>query len=293
MKNYLEIINKVFEYGESKIGRNGETISISGAEFRHDMRIGFPILTVREMNLGMAITELRFFIQGLTDKSWLQKRGNKFWDKWCNKNNLDYAILEIEFGPSTAARMVTDLGPIYGSQWRNFNGQMIEGEWGHKGPDQLKEVIETLNTNPMSRRMLVSAWNPIDIEYMALPPCHDSFQLISNGKELDLIWRQRSCDIAIGLPYDILLYGLLLTLIAKEVKMTPRYLIGQLGDTHYYKVNEKKLNIIRQRDPKILPELIFNHKASIFDWAESDELSVMWKLFPYAPHSKLFFEVVK
>ena len=286
MKAYLDIVHQVYDEGEIKVGRNGSTISLSGTQFRHDMRKGFPILTIREMSLKAAITELRFFIQGFTDKSWLQMRGNKFWDKWCNVTSEEFmGLVSANIPVNTAARMTTDLGPIYGYQWRKFNGT---------GIDQLKDVLSLLRTSPNSRRMLVSAWNPLQLASMALPPCHDSFQFISNGKDLDLIWRQRSCDIAIGLPYDILLYGLLLTLVAHDVGMEPRFLTGQFGDTHVYDVNKSKLDSILERNPRILPELHWKHGAhDIFQWAASDELSSQWELEGYKPHPKCFFEVVE
>ncbi len=271
MKKYKELCYKVLNEGEEKIGRNGKTISYTGLEFRHDMNKGFPILTIREMSLKNAITELRFFIQGLTDGQWLEDRGNMFWSKFKSKTR--------------STNFPKELGPIYGAQWRNFNDS---------GFDQLKEVIETLKTNPLSRRMLVSAWNPNEIEDMALPPCHDSFQFISNGNQLDLIWRQRSCDMAIGLPYDILLYGLLLSLVSTEVGMQPRWLIGQLGDCHVYEQNQAQLEEVLKREEKILPELelIWANKGTIFEWAESDDLSKCWILHAYNPRPKVKFEVV-
>jgi len=284
MKEYKRILSNVLINGEEKIGRNGKTYSITGEQFRHDMRKGFPILTIRQMSLKHSITELRFFLQGLQDVRWLQERGCKFWDKWRSKFP-DYN-LEDDKG-------VYDLGPIYGSQWRNFNGRMIEGEWSRKGPDQLKEVIETLKTNPLSRRMLVSAWNPIDIEDMALPPCHDSFQFISNGKDLDLIWRQRSCDTVIGLPYDILLYALLLQWVAIEVNMNPRFLVGQLGDVHIYEEHMSGIEELLSREPKILPELIWEKHSldNILEWVKSDELTQKYRLSNYLHHPKMKFEV--
>jgi thymidylate synthase len=273
-------------YGEEKIGRNGSTTSITGETFRHDMRKGFPILTIREMSLQNAITELRFFIQGFTHKSWLKERGNKFWNKWCNRQSEEYAHNIQYLTPSKASLITDDLGPIYGSQWRSFGGI--------GGIDQLKGVIETLKVAPLSRRMLVSAWNPNEIESMALPPCHDSFQFISNGLDLDLIWRQRSCDVAVGLPYDILLYGLLLSLVSRHVGMVPRYLIGQLGDTHIYDVNLAQLESVAQRRPNILPELIFGKlEKDLFAWVESDLCAEDWSLLNYNPHPKSVFQVVE
>lgn len=283
MKEYLRIVNNVIEQGEEKVGRNGTTYSITGETFRHDMRKGFPILTIREMSLTNAITELRFFIQGFSHKSWLKERGNTFWNKWGNRNSQEFLDYSKTLTPFEAAKLTDDLGPIYGSQWRNFNSQ---------GIDQLKQVIETLKIAPQSRRLLVSAWNPAQLDDMALPPCHDSFQFISNGVNLDLIWRQRSCDVSVGLPYDILLYALLLQLTAQTVGMEPRFLVGQLGDTHIYDVNMPKLNMVRQRIPKILPELILPN-VNIWEFAESDTLAELYNLTGYHPHAKCIFEVVE
>lgn len=266
MQAYLDICNRVLSYGDEKVGRNGKTISLSGTEFRHNMKNGFPILTIREMSLKNALTELRFFIQGLRDRKWLKERGNNFWNKWSNPKSED----------------PEDLGPIYGAQWRNFNGV-----------DQLVEVLTCLRNDPTSRRMLVSAWNPSELDSMALPPCHDSFQLISNGTHLDLVWRQRSCDIAVGLPYDIILYGLLLELIAVEVNMTPRWLVGHFGDTHVYESNLQKLVTVLERRPKILPELsIPMEESGLLDFAASDTLANRITLRHYQAHPKVVFEVV-
>lgn len=264
MRSYIKIVDEVLQEGEEKVGRNGMTYSITGAEFRHNMSRGFPILTIRKMSIKNALTELRFFIQGMTDKRWLQARNNHFWDKWHSKDGEEW-----------------DLGPIYGRQWRDFNGV-----------DQLADVIKTLKTDPLSRRMLVSAWNPAEIESMALPPCHDSFQLISDGLSLDLIWRQRSCDVAIGLPYDILLYGLLLELIAKEVKMEARWLIGQLGDVHVYEPHKDGLYLLSNTPTRILPKLELPEFKSIFEFAFSDELAAQVKLTNYHFNSEISFKVI-
>lgn len=266
MRVYKEIVSRILNEGEEKIGRNGKTLSITGAEFKHDMRKGFPILTIRQMSLKHSITELRFFIQGLQDVRWLQIRGCTFWDKW-----------------RSIKGDIFNLGPIYGSQWR---------DWNECGIDQLAETIKTLKLDPLNRRLLISAWNPDEIKNMALPPCHDSFQLISNGKHLDLIWRQRSCDVAIGLPYDILLYGLLLKLISRDCNLISRHLIGYLGDTHIYEAHFKLIDELMFRQPKILPELHFKDNEDIFSWAASDIESQRWDLNGYTYHPKMKFEVV-
>jgi thymidylate synthase len=216
------------------------------------------------MSIKNALIELRFFMQGLRDKRWLQERGNHFWDKWS----------------SPPPHPTHDLGPIYGVQWRNFNGI-----------DQLAGAIQTLKTEPLSRRMLVSAWNPNDIRFMALPPCHDSFQFLSNGKDLDLIWRQRSCDIVVGLPYDVLLYGLMLELVAKEVKMKPRWLIGQLGSVHIYEQNMQVALEMLDRVPKILPELKLPD-YTMNEIIKLDSAAGLVTLSKYEAHPAIKVEVV-
>lgn len=275
MKPYLDLLKQVFDEGERKPNRTGiDTISLSGAMFRHDMRKGFPLLTTKKMPPRTIFAELEGFIKGIFDKTWYQERKCNIWNGWCNPKIVPYGNDE-----ATKARMAaeSDLGPIYGYQWRNFNGS---------GVDQLKNAIETLKRDPTDRRMIVSAWNPIQLPEMALPPCHFCFHLLSDGKFFDLCWSQRSVDTFLGLPFNIASYAMLLTLIAKEVRMTPRYLVGHLDDVHIYENHFEQAKEQLSRQPFELPTIeILNSDGdgwSIFDWKYTD-----FRLNNYRHHDKI------
>ena len=187
---YKQVVRRVLNEGKIKENRTGvNTLALAGAMFEHDMAKGFPLLTTKFVPFNLVASELEFFLKGITDKKWLQDRNNHIWDEWCSPTKVAYGHDKESKKKMMEER---DLGPIYGSQWRNFNMQYRD----HKeqkcgGVDQLKELVTALKTVPDSRRMLVSAWNPMDLKDMALPPCHYSFQVtIINGK-LNLLWNQR------------------------------------------------------------------------------------------------------
>lgn len=278
MQQYIDIAKNVLDNGLYKENRTGEgTFSISGAMFEFDMSTGkFPLLTTKKMGLKTIFAELEFFIKGLTDKKWLQERGCHIWDEWCNPTKVPYSN-----NKEVQKKMLAenDLGKIYGYQWNNFNGV-----------NQLEELITTLKTNPNSRRMIVSAWNPSDLDKMALPPCHYGFQLISDGEYLDLLWSQRSVDVALGLPFNIASYAMLLKLISKQVGMKPRKLVGFLGDVHVYESHIKNLELQIKRKPLELPsvEILDNDRKNwtIWDWEFTD-----FSLLEYKSHEKLSYNI--
>ena len=176
MEEYLEILNNILTKGEYKNNRTGiGTYAVSGVKFDHDMSKGFPLLTTKNVSFRLVASELEFFIKGLTDKKWLQDQNNHIWDEWCNPERVPYGHNE-----EIKQRMLeeTDLGPIYGWQWRHFGGEYKDHKqnYNNKGIDQLERIINTLKINPDDRRMIVSAWNPKDLNKMALPPCHTFFQ---------------------------------------------------------------------------------------------------------------------
>jgi thymidylate synthase len=253
MKAYIDIVQKVLDEGEVKENRTGvNTIAVPGVMFEHDMTHGFPLLTTKYMPIGIIAVELEMFIKGLTDKQWLQDRGCRIWDEWCNPKKVPYG-----HDKKTREAMVleNDLGPIYGSQWRNFGGV-----------DQLAQLVDTIKTNPNDRRMIVSAWNPTELDQMALPPCHYGFQVTVINGRLNLLWNQRSVDVALGLPFNIASYGLLLMLLAKESGFKPGMLVGFLADTHIYENHIPGLKKQIGRTPLHYPEMEINHDGSIFEW---------------------------
>jgi thymidylate synthase len=200
MKTYLDIVRQVLDRGGLKSNRTGvDAITLPGAMFEHDMKDGFPLLTTKSVSFRLIASELEFFIKGITDKEWLRSRNNHIWDEWCSPDCIPYA-----HDAETKARMVAEreLGPIYGWQWRNFGAEYISYDQPPrgKGIDQLKNLVEKLKSDPQDRRMIVTAWNPLDFHRMALPPCHYGFQVTVVDGKLNLMWNQRSVDTALGLP---------------------------------------------------------------------------------------------
>lgn len=280
MKVYLDIIRKILEKGEVKENRTGvNTVAIAGAMFEHDMEDGFPLLTTKNVPFRLIASELEFFIKGLTDKEWLIKENNHIWDEWCSSDVVPYGNNEET---KVKMKQERELGPIYGWQWRNFGAKYIahDKEAEGNGIDQLKKLVETLKKNPNDRRMIVSAWNPVDIYRMALPPCHYGFQVtVINGK-LNLLWNQRSVDSALGLPFNIASYALLLHLLAKEAGLKEGKLIGFLGDTHVYENHIEGLKEQIKREPYSLPKIETKNFKSIFDWKYTDSEILDYKKYP-------------
>ena len=287
MKAYQDIVRRILNEGVRKKNRTGvDAITIAGAMFEHDMSTGFPLLTTKKIPFRLVASELEFFIRGITDKQWLQSRGNHIWDEWCSPDIIGYGHDDITKQNMRGER---DLGPIYGWQWRHF-GSVYDGcnfpPTRHTGVDQLRQVVERLHRDPSDRRMIVSAWNPLDISHMALPPCHYAFQVTMIEGRLNLLWNQRSVDTALGLPFNIASYGLLLHLLAKEAGLKEGKLIGFLADTHIYVNHIEGLQWQLEREPRCLPRVETTPFSSIFEWEYSDT-----KLVGYEPHPKIAFEI--
>lgn len=310
--NYLEIIKNVVKNGTLKqatrLDNNGKPIPVENGTigtfceiFRHDMSEGFPLTTLRKMPWKSIRVELEGFIKGVTDKRWYQYEGCKFWDEWCNpliaKNEYDIAFQTMDDPPSLKQIQLEekDLGPIYGYQWRDFGKhygdlsmeQVVEGGtnglW--KGYDQLKSIVDKLKTTPYDRRMVCSAWNPNQMDMMALPPCHWGFNVVVYGDKLNLIWHQRSCDLLLGVGANIASYALLLELLAKEAGLIPGELVGTLADCHIYENHMDAARELIQREENELPKLVIDdtdREFSIFQWKWSDAL-----LTNYNPHDKI------
>jgi thymidylate synthase len=226
---YKGLLSGIFYGGMEKEDRTGTgTRSVFGRTIKHDMALGFPLLTSKRISFNAARTELLWILQGRTDLKYLEDNGVNYW-------RPDYI---------RSGRTDETLGPVYGKQWRDFNGV-----------DQLKELVYSINTNPSSRRLMVSAWAPHEMQDMVLPPCHYAFQVYINNDTLDLMWMQRSADVFLGLPYDIAMYGLLLELLAKGSELKPGKLIGQLGDCHLYNNHLDQAKIYLDRPKRALPKL--------------------------------------
>ena len=226
---YKKLMETILYKGLDKADRTGTgTKSIFGTTIRHDMSMGFPLLTGKRVSFKAAKTELLWILQGRTDLKYLEDNGVKYW-------RPDY---------ERSGRTDETLGPVYGKQWRDFGGI-----------DQLWQLVYNIRFHPNSRRLMVSAWNPAEMKDMVLPPCHYAFQVYINDGKLDLMWQQRSADVFLGLPYDIAMYGLLLELLAKGSNMQPGQLIGQLGDCHLYNNHLNQAKIYLGRSKRALPNL--------------------------------------
>jgi thymidylate synthase len=226
---YKELMSEILHRGSDKKDRTGTgTKSVFGRTIRHDMSLGFPILTSKKISFNAARTELLWILQGRTDLKYLEDNGVKYW-------RPDY---------ERSGRTDETLGPVYGKQWRDFNGV-----------DQLYKLIDAIHYDHTSRRMMVSAWNVSELSDMVLPPCHYGFQVYVNNGVIDLMWQQRSADVFLGLPYDITMYGLLLEMLAKGSDLIPGQLIGQLGDCHLYNDHINQAKEYLSRPKRGLPKL--------------------------------------
>lgn len=297
MKQYIDIVSNVLSNGEWKKNRTGTRCLTTFCEiFRHDMSKGFPLLTTRRVPWKSLRVELEGFIKGITDKRWYQERGCKYWDYWANPRHIDQ-LTEVRNNPNNQEirkgyqEVEHDLGPVYGYQWRTFNKTYRDGTIGNQDEndgdwnvytDQLQNIITTLETNPNDRRMVCSAWNPNQMDMMALPPCHYAFTIVHINGKLNLCWKQRSCDLMLGVPSNIASYGLLLELICAHVDMVPGELVGILEDCHIYKNHMKGALEQIRRDPRDLPKLTLPDKLNIFEWKYNDVI-----LDNYLPHKKI------
>ncbi len=255
---YKRLLSEILDRGSSKEDRTGTgTKSIFGRTIRHDMSLGFPILTGKKVSFNAARTELLWILNGRTDLKYLEDNGVKYW-------RPDY---------ERSGRTDETLGPVYGKQWRNFNGV-----------DQLADVVNAIRVTPHSRRIMVSAWNPAELSEMVLPPCHYGFQVYINNGVMDLMWQQRSADVFLGLPYDISMYGLLLEMLAKGAGLIPGELIGQLGDCHLYNNHLDQAKVYLSRPNGTLPKLEL--ESGIYE-AWTNSLYIPWayqiKLINYNP----------
>lgn len=297
MKAYLDILDNCLKNGTISDNRTGiKTIRIPwGATFQHDMAEGFPLLTTKKMGLKNISTELEFFIKGYTDKKWLQDRNCHIWDEWANIKTWKplYELKKRELktdnlltpesdkkAKEDAMNETRDLGPIYGWQWRHFGGTYVWNPYVpelncniyNPGVDQLANVIETAKKDPNNRRLIVNAWNPIDMEKMALPPCHVMHQILIHNGKLNLIWTQRSCDMFLGIPYNIASYAMLLLLYAKELGYEPGILRGELHDVHIYENHVNQVKEQLKRQPYKLPTVEIPNKnwSGMLNWSAKD-----------------------
>jgi len=235
MRAYLDLLRHVLDTGEVRTDRTGTgTISVFGTQTRYDLREGFPLVTTKKTLFPAVVRELLWFLRGSTNIHDDLHEHTPIWDAWADENG--------------------DLGPIYGFQWRN---------WGGTGIDQIQQAIDTIKRDPMSRRIIVSAWNVADIPKMKLPPCHAMFQFYVNDRWLDCQLYQRSADLALGVPFNIASYALLQSMIAQECELLPRHFIHVLGDAHIYQNHVEGVKTQLARDPLPLPKLVLAPKKTL------------------------------
>jgi len=275
-EQYRGLLGGLLHNSNAKEDRTGTgTLSFFGRQISHNMSDGFPLLTTKRMAVKTMMTELKWFLKGDTNIKYLVDNGCNIWNgdaykAYCDDSPYPYPVItQPEFidkikTDTAFARDWGDLGPVYGKQWRDWNGfELINGkeiEGYNKGFDQISDLIEQLKTNPDSRRLVVSAWNVGKLDKMTLPPCHYGFQCyVKDGKYLSLMWNQRSVDTFLGLPFNIASYAALLCLIAKEVNMIPDQLIGNLGDVHLYSNHVEQATEQISREIYELPTIEFTN----------------------------------
>lgn len=233
MQPYLDLMRHVLEHGHDKADRTGTgTRSIFGWQMRFDLQAGFPALTTKKLHLRSIIHELLWFLQGDTNIGYLQNNGVRIWDEWADASG--------------------DLGPVYGKQWRSW--QTTDG----RCVDQISELLLSLKNNPDSRRHIVSAWNPGDVERMALPPCHCLFQFYVADNKLSCQLYQRSADIFLGVPFNIASYALLTLMLAQVCGYRPGEFVHTLGDAHLYSNHFEQARLQLTRQPRPLPRMWIN-----------------------------------
>lgn len=256
MKQYLNLVQEVLDKGIQKGDRTGTgTKSIFGHQMRFDLAEGFPLVTTKKVHLKSIIHELLWFLKGETNIAYLKEHGVRIWDEWADENG--------------------DLGPVYGYQWRNWNGE---------GIDQIKEVIDTLKNNPDSRRIMVSAWNPsvlpdtsvsfaenVANNKAALPPCHSFFQFYVAEGKLSCQLYQRSADVFLGVPFNIASYALLTMMVAQVCDLEVGDFVHTFGDVHIYNNHIEQVNLQLSREPYALPKMKINPAVKdIFSFTYED-----------------------
>jgi thymidylate synthase len=244
-RQYLDLLADILEHGEHRGDRTGTgTSSIFGRQMRFDLAAGFPLLTTKKVHFRSIVLELLWFLRGDTNVRWLQERGCTIWDEWADAEG--------------------ELGPVYGKQWRSWaapDGRVI---------DQMANVVRSLRHNPESRRHIVSAWNPSEVDDMALPPCHCLFQFYVAGGKLSCQLYQRSADVFLGVPFNIASYALLTAMVARAAGLRPGEFVHTLGDAHLYLNHVDQARLQLTRAPLPLPSLVLAERDDLFGYEPED-----------------------
>ena len=262
MQAYHDLLRRILAEGTARDDRTGTgTLAVFGHQLRFDLARGFPLLTTKKLHLRSIIIELLWFLRGDTNIAWLKENKVGIWDEWADENG--------------------DLGPVYGKQWRDWDGP--DGARF----DQIAALIDTINTNPASRRQIVSAWNPADVGRMALPPCHLLFQTyVANGR-LSLQLYQRSCDVFLGVPFNIASYALLTHILAQQCGLEPGDFVWTGGDCHLYANHLDQARLQLTREPRPLSRLAIKRRPDSIDQYEYEDFQISG----YDPHPHIKAEV--
>jgi thymidylate synthase len=259
MQQYLDLMRHVLQHGVERGDRTGTgTLSIFGYQMRFDLQAGFPLLTTKKLHLKSIVYELIWMLRGDTNVRFLNEHGVRIWDEWADERG--------------------ELGPVYGAQWRSWNGpdgQVV---------DQIAGVVKEIRGNPTSRRLVVSAWNPALVDQMALPPCHTLFQFYVHAGRLSCQLYQRSGDIFLGVPFNTASYALLTMMIAQAADLQPGEFIHTFGDAHLYLNHLEQARLQLERQPRPLPKLVLNPSVrSILDFEYSDVSLAGYEPHPHIP----------
>nr|WP_299596621.1 thymidylate synthase [Sphingomonas bacterium] len=255
MQAYLDLVRRILDEGVAQEDRTGTgTLSVFGHQMRFDLARGFPLLTTKKLHLRSIVIELLWFLRGDTNVAWLRENRVTIWDEW--------------------ADAAGDLGPVYGKQWRDWEGA------GGVHVDQIAALIDRINRDPASRRQIVSAWNPAEIDRMALAPCHCLFQThVANGR-LSLQLYQRSCDVFLGVPFNIASYALLTHLLADQCGLEVGDFVWTGGDCHLYRNHLDQARTLLEREPRELPRLTIRRRAPSIDAYAYEDFAIEG----YDPH---------
>ena len=258
MRQYLDLLGDILDNGVDRGDRTGTgTRGVFGRQMRFDLAEGFPLLTTKKLHLRSIVVELLWFLRGETNVKWLQERGVSIWDEWADADG--------------------ELGPVYGKQWRSWAAP------GGRAIDQIAWVRDEIMQNPNSRRLVVSAWNPADVDQMALPPCHCLFQFFVAKGKLSCQLYQRSADVFLGVPFNIASYALLTILMARATNLEPGEFVHTFGDVHLYSNHFEQARLQIARTPRTLPKLLLNPaKKDLFGWDYDD-----FTLTGYAPDAHI------
>jgi thymidylate synthase len=253
-RQYLDLLEDVLAHGDLRGDRTGTgTLSVFGRQMRFDLADGFPLLTTKRVHFKSVVLELIWFLSGQTNVRWLQERGCTIWDEWADADG--------------------ELGPVYGKQWRSWAAP------GGEAIDQISRVVTSIFNHPESRRHLVTAWNPAEVDHMALPPCHCLFQFHVAGGKLSCQLYQRSADLFLGVPFNIASYALLTLMVAKVTGLEPGVFVHTLGDAHLYLNHRDQAALQVAREPLAWPTVTISERPDLFAFAPEDVL-----LEGYRPH---------